>query len=236
MKKRTVHYSLQTAMPVMLGYIVLGIGFGVLLQDKGYSVWWAILMGIFIYGGTLQYVAVDLLGAGASLVSAALLSAMVCARQLFYALGMVDKYSDTGKMKPYLIFALPDETYSLVCDPTLPDDVSRKKFYLFVSMFNHIAWVVGDALGVLLGSLLRFDTTGIDFVMTAIFVVIFVEQWEKTKQHFPALLGVAVTVVCRLIFGAESFLIPAMIGITAGLFAMRRTLDPDGGEEAVCDD
>lgn len=236
MKKRTVHYSLQTAMPVMLGYIVLGIGFGVLLQDKGYSVWWAILMGVFIYGGTLQYVAVDLLGAGASLVSTALLAVMVCARQLFYALGMVDKYSGVGKAKPYLIFALPDETYSLVCDPTLPEDVDRKKFYLYVSMFNHVSWVVGDALGVLLGSWLRFDTTGIDFVMTAIFVVIFVEQWEKTKQHFPALLGVAVTVICRLIFGSASFLIPAMIGITVGLFAMRKTLDPEGGEEAACDD
>jgi 4-azaleucine resistance transporter AzlC len=151
---------------------------------------------------------------------------MISARQLFYGLAMVGKYRDMGKIKPYLIFALPDETYSLVCDPELPEDVDRKGYYFFVSLFNHIAWVVGDILGGLVGSWITFDTTGIDFVMTAIFVVIFLEQWEKTKQHLPALLGVGVTVVCRLIFGATSFLIPAMLGITVGLFAMKKTLDP----------
>lgn len=210
----------------MTGYVVLGIGFGVLLQSKGYSALWAGVMGVVMYAGTMQYVAVDLMASAAGLVSTALLSLMISARQLFYALAMVDKYRDMGKIKPYLIFALPDETYSLVCDPDLPEDVDRKGYYTFVSLFNHIAWVVGDILGALLGSWLTFDTTGIDFVMTAIFVVIFVEQWEKNQQHFPALLGVGVTVVCRLLFGSASFLIPAMIGITIGLFAMKKTLDP----------
>jgi 4-azaleucine resistance transporter AzlC len=213
-------------MPVMTGYVVLGIGFGVLLQSKGYSALWAGIMGIIMYAGTMQYVAIDLMASAAGLVSTAILSLMVSARQLFYGLAMVDKYRDVGKIKPYLIFALPDETYSLVCDPDLPEDVDLKGYYFYVSLFNHIAWVVGDILGALVGSWLTFDTTGIDFVMTAIFVVIFMEQWEKTKQHLPAILGVGVTVVCRVFFGATSFLIPAMLGITVGLFAMRKTLDP----------
>jgi 4-azaleucine resistance transporter AzlC len=213
-------------MPVMTGYVVLGIGFGVLLQSKGYSALWAGIMGIIMYAGTMQYVAIDLMASAAGLVSTAILSLMVSARQLFYGLAMVDKYRDVGKIKPYLIFALPDETYSLVCDPDLPEDVDLKGYYFYVSLFNHVAWVVGDILGALVGSWLTFDTTGIDFVMTAIFVVIFMEQWEKTKQHLPAILGVGVTVVCRVFFGATSFLIPAMLGITVGLFAMRKTLDP----------
>jgi 4-azaleucine resistance transporter AzlC len=179
-----------------------------------------------MYAGTMQYVAIDLMASAAGLVSTAILSLMVSARQLFYGLAMVDKYRDVGKIKPYLIFALPDETYSLVCDPDLPEDVDLKGYYFYVSLFNHVAWVVGDILGALVGSWLTFDTTGIDFVMTAIFVVIFMEQWEKTKQHLPAILGVGVTVVCRVFFGATSFLIPAMLGITVGLFAMRKTLDP----------
>lgn len=234
MKKRTLFFSLQTALPVITGYIVLGVGFGILLQEKGYSVWWAMLMGVCMFAGSLQYVGIDLMASGASLISAGILSAMICARQLFYSLAMVERYRDMGKRKPYTIFALTDETYSLLSDPVIPDDVDAKQFYFDVSLINHGAWAVGCVLGALAGSLLRFDTTGIDFVMTALFVVIFLEQWEKAKRHAPAILGVCVTVVCRLIFGAEGFLIPAMLGITAGLFAMRKTLDPEkeegGGE------
>lgn len=228
--RKTIVFALKTAMPVMMGYVVLGIGFGVLLQDKGYSVWWALLMGVCIYAGSLQYLGVDLLASGAGLVSAALVAAIVSARQLFYGIAMTERYRGAGRTKPYLIFGLSDETYSLVCDPDLPAEVDRRGFYFWVTLFDQLAWVAGDVLGALLGSLLPFDTTGVDFVMTAIFVVIFVEQWEKTRQHLPALLGLGVTIVCRLIFGSSGFLIPAMIGISVGLFAMRGTLDPDAAK------
>ena len=229
MKRRTFHYAAGKAVPVMLGYVALGVGFGVILRDKGYSAWWALGMSVFVYAGSMQYVGADLLAEGASLVSTLLISVVVSARQLFYGVSMVEKYRSAGRARPYLIFALTDETYSVVCDAELPEDVDGGRFYLYVSLLNHIAWVTGCVAGALIGGLLSFDTTGIDFVMTAIFVVIFVEQWEKTREHFPAILGVSVTVVCRLIFGASSFLIPAMIGITAGLFAMRGRLD-GGGE------
>ena len=230
MRKRTFYYALQTAVPVITGYIVLGIGFGILLQDKGYAPWWALLMGVFIFAGSLQYVGIDLMAGGAGLISAGLLSAMICARQLFYSLAMVDRYRNMGKRKPYVIFGLTDETYSLLCDPVIPEDVDKRQFYFDVSLINHASWAAGCLIGALAGTILHFNTAGIDFVMTALFVVIFVEQWEKAKRHGPALLGVGVTAVCRLLFGANGFLIPAMAGITAGLFLMRRTLETDAGE------
>ena len=230
MKKRTFYYALQTAVPVITGYIVLGIGFGILLQDKGYSAWWALLMGACMFAGSLQYVGIDLMASGASLLSSGLLSAMICARQLFYSLAMVERYRDMGRRKPYVIFGLTDETYSLLCDPVIPEDVDEKQFYFAVSLINHLSWVLGCVIGALAGTFLHFNTAGVDFVMTALFVVIFVEQWEKSSRHGPAILGVAVTVACRLLFGENGFLIPAMLGITAGLFAMRRSLDSSGGE------
>ena len=232
MKKRTFRYALQTAVPVITGYIVLGIGFGILLQDKGYAPWWAALMGICMFAGSLQYVGIDLMASGAGLISTAILSAMISARQLFYSLSMVDRYRDLGKLKPYTIFALTDENYSLLCDPVIPEDVDEKRFYFLVSLINHCAWVLGCTAGALAGTLLRFNTAGVDFAMTALFVVIFTEQWEKTRRHGPAILGVAVSAVCRVIFGADGFLIPAMLGITAGLFAMRRSLEGEEGGTA----
>lgn len=231
MNDKTFRYALKRAMPVITGYIVLGVGFGILLQDKGYSAWWSLAMAALIYAGSLQYVGIDLMASGASLISAALLSAMICARQLFYALAMVDRYRDMGKAKPYSIFALTDETYSLVCDADFPEDVDEKRFYFLVSVINQGAWILGCVVGAIGGTFLHFNTTGIDFVMTALFVVIFTEQWEKTREHAPALLGLGVSIVCRLLFGADGFLIPAMIGITVGLFAMKKRLDPDTAEK-----
>lgn len=217
-KNKTLKYSFIASLPVMAGYVVLGMGFGILLQDKGYGWWWALLMSTCIYAGSMQYVAVDLLAGGASLISAALMTVMVNVRHLFYGISMLGKYDDTGRRKPYLIFALTDETYSLVCAPELPEGVDRKKYYFLVSLLDQCYWVAGSVIGAALGAVLPFDSTGIDFAMTALFVVIFVEQWEKERQHLPALTGVGVSVLCRVIFGAGGFLIPAMLGITVCLF------------------
>ena len=230
MKDKTFRYALKTAVPVITGYLVLGVGFGILLREKGYPVWWSLLMGACMYAGSLQFVGIDLMASGADLLSAGLLSVMICARQLFYSLSMLTRYRDMGKWKPYAIFSITDETYSLLCDPVIPEGVDERRFYLYVSAIDHAAWVLGDVMGALLGGLLTFNTTGIDFAMTALFVVIFVEQWEKTKKHGPAILGVAVTAACRLVFGVDGFLIPAMLGITIGLFAMKKSLDAVGEE------
>lgn len=224
-KLKTFKYAFVRSLPIMAGYIVLGLGFGVLLQSKGYGVGWALAMGGLIYAGSMQYVAIDLLAGGASLISAALMTLMVNARHLFYGISMLERYKDTGAAKPYLIFALTDETYSVVCSGDVPDGVDRKKYYFWVSLLDQFYWVVGCVAGALLGSVLPFDTTGIDFSMTALFLVVMVEQWRSTCDHTPALVGLGVSLVCLLIFGSSNFLIPSMIGITAALTLLRGTME-----------
>ena len=224
-KLKTFKYAFVRSLPIMAGYIVLGLGFGVLLQSKGYGVGWALAMGGLIYAGSMQYVAIDLLAGGASLISAALMTLMVNARHLFYGISMLERYKGTGAAKPYLIFALTDETYSVVCSGDVPDGVDRKKYYFWVSLLDQFYWVVGCVAGALLGSVLPFDTTGIDFSMTALFLVVMVEQWRSTRDHTPALVGLGVSLVCLLIFGSSNFLIPSMIGITVALTLLRGTME-----------
>lgn len=224
-KLKTFKYAFVRSLPIMAGYIVLGLGFGVLLQSKGYGVGWALAMGGLIYAGSMQYVAIDLLAGGASLISAALMTLMVNARHLFYGISMLERYKDTGAVKPYLIFALTDETYSVVCSGDVPDGVDRRKYYFWVSLLDQFYWVVGCVAGALLGSVLPFDTTGIDFSMTALFLVVMVEQWRSTCDHTPALVGLGVSLVCLLIFGSSNFLIPSMIGITVALTLLRGTME-----------
>lgn len=201
------------------------MGFGILLQDAGYSWLWALLMSFAIYAGSMQYVTVNLLTGGASLIATALMTLMVNIRHLFYGITMIEKYKDAGAAKPYLIFSLTDETFSLVCSPDLPHGVDRKTYYLLVSAFDQFYWIAGSVAGAVIGSALTFNTAGIDFSMTALFTVIFVEQWEKAGSHIPAICGVAISVICLVIFGASNFLIPSMIGITAAMFIGRRFLE-----------
>ena len=224
--KKTLKTAFFKSLPIMAGYIVLGTGFGILLTSKGYARWWALLMSLTIYAGSMQYVAIDLLTAGASLISTALMTLMVNARHLFYGVSMLSRYRDTGKAKPYLIFALTDETYSLVCsDELIPSGVDKKRYFLFVSLLNQFYWVLGSVIGGLLDSFLTFNTNGIDFAMTALFVVIFTEQWEKNKNHIPALIGVISSVLCLILFSAQRFLIPAMLLISALLLLLRKPIE-----------
>ena len=227
----TAKYAFKQSVPIMAGYIVLGMGFGVLLESKGYGVLWAIAMSVFIYAGSMQYVTINLITGGASLIATALMTLMVNARHLFYGISMLDKYKNTGKYKPYLILALTDETYSLVCSGTIPEGVDRNKYYFLVSLFDQVYWVIGSVIGSVVGSVLNFNTAGIDFSMTALFLVVFVEQWKSTKDHASAIAGVAASVVCLLIFGAGNFVIPAMISITVILLLMRKFRK--GSEEAA---
>ena len=211
-----------STLPVMAGYVVLGTGFGILLTSKGYGPLWSVAMSVCIYAGSMQYLAVDLLAGGAGLITAALTALMVNARHLFYGISMLGKYRSTGKYKPYLIFALTDETYSLNCGP-LPDGVEDgPKYYFLVSVFNHCYWVLGSLLGSVLGTVIPFSTEGIDFALTTLFVTVFVEQWLSTKDHIPALIGLAASVICLILFGPGGFLIPAMALITALLALYRK--------------
>ena len=219
----TIKHAFKQSLPVMAGYLVLGMGFGILLKAKGYGVIWAFFMSLFIYAGSMQYMAVSLLSSGAGLLTAALTTLVVNARHLFYGISMVDAYKGARRKKPYLIFALTDETYSLVSKNQVPEGISRHSYCLLVSALDQVYWVAGSLLGSLAGSLLPFDFQGIEFVLTALFVTIFVEQWLSTKNHAPAMIGVVSTTVCLLLFGSDVFLIPSMIVIAAVLTVMRRT-------------
>ncbi len=220
MNRKTIRFAFLSSLPVMAGYIVLGIGFGVLLADKGYSFWWALLMSLTIYGGSMQFIGISLLTSGASLVSTVLMTLMVHARHIFYGISMLEKYRKLEHGRAYCIFALTDETYSLVCEPQLPEGVGYTPYCILVSALDQVYWLAGSLIGALLGNALPFDSTGIDFSMTALFVVIFVEQWEAAADHRPALLGLGISALCLLAFGPSRFLIPAMLGITAALFLM----------------
>ena len=218
MKRKSLNSTLIkqafiTSLPVMAGYIVLGIGFGMLAYSKGLGIWWPIIMSVFIYAGSLQYVAIDLFSNGAGFLTMAITALAVNARHLLYGLSMLGKYKKAGKKKPYLIFALTDVTYSLLVkkDPLRRDE--NPSFCFWVSFFNQIYWVSGSLIGVLAGHFLPINTTGIDFSLTALFVTVVVDQWIEAKKHWPAIIGGVCSIACRLIFGPDSFLIPTMLAI-----------------------
>lgn len=219
--KSTVKRAFKDTLPVMAGYLVLGMGFGILLKSKGYGVLWAFSMSTVIYAGSMQYLAIDLITSGAGLITTALTTLMVNARHLFYGISMVDKYKNAGRGKPYLIYALSDETYSLVCSENDLAPEQKNRYYLAVTALDQFYWVAGTVLGSLLGSLIRFSTEGLDFALTALFISIFVDQWLGTKDHAPAAVGVAASVLCLVLFGPDRFLIPSMLLITLALTLMR---------------
>lgn len=204
-------------LPVMAGYLVLGFGFGIVLNNHGYGVFWAFLMSLMIYAGSMQFMAINLISAGAGLITVAITTLMVNARHLFYGISMIDKYKETKPYKPYLIFSLTDETYSLVCN----DNTLDKKDYFFISVLNHSYWVAGSVLGALIGELVPFEFAGVDFALTALFVSILTQQWLECKDHVPALIGLVSSVISLVIFGKDSFLLPSMALIALGLTVLK---------------
>ncbi|MGN1295843.1 MAG: AzlC family ABC transporter permease [Bacilli bacterium] len=217
--------------PVMTGYLALGFAFGVLLQEKGYGVLWAFVMSTFIYAGSGQFLAVTLLSTGDSLLQVALLTFLLNFRHIFYGLSFLDKYKGIGKRKAYLIFGLTDETYALLTGYDAPEGIKDADYYLMVTLLNHIYWIIGGVLGAFIGGLIPFELKGIDFVMTALFAVLVVEQWKTNKSHIPALIGFALTITSLLIFGADNFLIPALIVMSCLLLCLQKVIKVDKEEE-----
>ena len=216
--------AFPATVPVMTGYLCLGMAFGVLMKTNGYGVVWSVLMSLMCFAGSMQFLTITLLTTAFDPLQAFLLSIMVNARHIFYGLSVLDKYKGIGKLRAFLIFSLTDETFSLVSTLEPPEGVERKYFYFWISVLDYAYWVTGSAIGGLLGSLLTFNTTGLDFALTALFVVLFMEQWKKKANRPAGLIGIGCTVVSLLVFGADNLVIPAMVFILAVLLGGRRRL------------
>nr|WP_294148889.1 AzlC family ABC transporter permease [uncultured Clostridium sp.] len=202
--------ALPYTVPICVGFLFIGMSYGFLMRSKGFSFVYPMLMSFFIYAGSMEFVTVNLLLSAFNPFYAFCLTLMVNARHLFYGISMLDKYKNLGWKKPYLIFGMCDEAFMINCTATMLPGVDRGWFMFFVTMLNQIYWVAGATLGALLGYVIHIDTTGIEFVMVALFVVMFINQWEETKDHRSALTGLACSLLCLLAFGSRSFIIPAM--------------------------
>lgn len=210
MKTKAFKAALPYTLPICIGFLFLGISYGFLMRSQGFSFIYPMLMSLFIFAGSMEFVTATLLLSAFNPLHAFILALMVNARHLFYGISMLEKYRNTGLKKLYLIFGMCDESFSINCTVS-PPDVDKGWFMFFVTLLNHIYWVVGATTGALLGYIIHFNTTGIEFVMTALFVVMFINQWNETTNHRPALVGLGCSLLCLLVFGSENFIIPAML-------------------------
>lgn len=229
---RAFRAAAPQTLPVFAGYWVLGLGYGIYVQSLGLPVWLPPLMGTVVYGGSLEFVLASLLLGSFAPVSAFLMALMIQARHLFYGLTMLQRYRGYGLRSAYMIFAMSDETFSITCSAEPPEGVDKGWFMFFITLLDQIYWVASAAMGAALGAVLPFSTEGVDFVMTAMFVVIFLNQWEKEKQHASAIIGIAAPLACLRIFGSGSFLIPSMVCILVALLLLRRPIEAKESEAA----
>lgn len=227
MRLKAMKAAFPHTIPVLTGYLFLGFSYGVLMTTAGFPVWMAVLASITVFSGSMEFALVGMLLGSFNLFQAFLMTLMINARYMFYGIALLDRYKGLGLKKLYMIFGITDETFAIVCSTDAPQGVDQGQFMFFVTFLDQCYWLLGSALGALFGTLIQFNTKGLDFVMTAMFVVIFVEQWEKDKNHLSALIGVALPVICLLLFGADHFMIPAMFAILAGLTAVRKLLDKE---------
>ncbi|MDO4547381.1 MAG: AzlC family ABC transporter permease [Clostridia bacterium] len=214
--------------PILAGFWFIGLTYGMYMHASGFSFIYPMIMSIVILGGSLEFVAVSLLTQPFNPIQAFAVTVMIQARHLFYSIAMLEKYKDTGLKKPYLIFGMCDETFSINCSADIPPDIDRGWFYFWVTILDHFYWVSGATMGGILGSVLVFDTTGLDFVLTAMFIVIFLEQWLKEKNRASAYIGFAASIACLMIFGADNFLVPSMIAILVSLTFLRGPIERVG--------
>ena len=221
--KESFRFAFLKTIPVMLGYLFLGLAFGLLLEEAGYSFWWALLISAIVYAGSIQFVLVSFLTAGTSLPVVAVMTLLINSRHAFY--GLTFEKFKAMKSRPYMIFSLTDETYSLLCSLKVPEGMDEKKVMFFISLLDQIYWIIGSVVGAALGQVLPLDMTGIDFAMTALFVTIFVDQWREAKSHLSAVIGLISSVICLLIFGGSNFILPSLIITVTILMALQKRLE-----------
>ncbi|RRJ63673.1 azaleucine resistance protein AzlC [Paenibacillus oralis] len=222
--------AFPATIPILAGFLFLGIAYGIFMNVSGFGVWYTFLMSLLIFAGSMEFVAVHLLLSAYNPLSALLLALVVNARHLFYGISMLEKYKGTGLKKIYLIFGMCDETFSINYSAQIPQEVNKGWYMFFVTLLNHIYWVLGATIGGLFGSLVQLNMEGLEFVMTALFVVIFIEQWMKETTHHSALLGLGLSLLCLFIFNGDNFIIPSMIMILCVLTLMRKPLEKKTGE------
>lgn len=235
MRRRALAAAFPHTVPILAGFLFLGMAYGIYMNVSGFPFWYPMLMGLTIFGGSLEFVAVSMLLAPFAPVQTFLMALMLQARHLFYGIAMLEKYRDVGPKRWYLIFGMCDESFSIHCTATPPEGVDRSWFLFFITLLNYAYWVGGATLGSLAGSLVTFDTTGLDFVMPALFLVIFLNQWMSEKRHLPTLVGLGASLACRLLFGADRFILPAMVAILALLTVARPRLEAtETKEDSLC--
>ena len=227
MRRKALKAAFPCTIPIMTGFIFLGAAYGIYMNASGFSFVYPLFMSMLIYGGSLEFVAVEMLLSPFAPLQVFIMALLIQARHLFYGLSMLDKFKGTGWKKFYLIYGMCDETFSVNYTADIPEDVDRGWFMFFVTLLNQFYWVASATTGGIIGSLLKINTDGISFVMTAMFVVIFMDQWLKEDQHLSSLIGIGVSLICLLIFGADSFMIPTMITIVVLLTVLRHRLEKE---------
>ena len=228
--KKAFRPAFAVTIPVLCGYLFIGFAFGVMLRDAGFAPPWAFLSSLTIYAGSGQYLLVSLLAANASLVMVAVMTLLLNCRHIFYGLSFLETFHQMGHKKWYMIFSLTDETYSLLCSLKTPEGINPNAMRFWIALLDHSYWIFGSVIGAVIGGVLPFDSTGIDFAMTSLFTVLFVEQWMSAKCHIPAFLGLGAAAVSLAILGPDNFILPAMIAICVMLVAMRGRLAKEVAE------
>ncbi|MCI9469196.1 MAG: branched-chain amino acid transporter AzlC [Oscillospiraceae bacterium] len=228
-RRRAFSAAFPHTIPILAGFLFLGISYGLYATAAGFDFWYPILMAVVIFGGSLEFVAVEMLLGIFAPAQTLIMALMIQARHLFYGIAMLEKYKGTGWKKVYLIYGMCDESFSINCSAEIPEGVDKGWFMFFVTLLNQLYWVCGTAVGAVLGSVISFDLNGLEFVMTAMFVVIFLDQWLKEKKHYTGIIGVAASAVCLLAFGADSFMIPTMTCILCLLTVFRGPIEKAGG-------
>lgn len=231
-RMRALRCALPYSLPIGAGFFFLALSYGFLMASKGFAVWYPLAMSALIYTGTMEFVTVNLLLSAFAPVSAFVLAVVVGARHLFYGLSMLERYRGMGWKKPYLIFALCDETFAVNSSAEIPANVDRGWFMLWVTLLNQLWWVGGAVCGAVAGQFVNINTEGIEFVLTALFVCVFVDQWIKEKNHVPAIVGVVVSIVCLIVLGPDAFIIPAMVAIVA-IFGLQYLRQKPGAGRSV---
>lgn len=227
MRRKALKAAFPCTIPIMTGFIFLGAAYGIYMNASGFSFVYPLFMSMLIYGGSLEFVAMEMLLSPFAPLQVFIMALLIQARHLFYGLSMLDKFRGTGWKKFYLIYGMCDETFSINYTADIPEDVDKGWFMFFVTLLNQFYWVASATTGGIIGSLLKINTDGISFVMTAMFVVIFMDQWLKEDHHLSSLIGLGVSLICLLIFGADSFMIPTMITIIVLLTVLRRRLEKE---------